>query len=136
MLEAAGSLSVRRRNLANQSDTQSHHRGSTAAAMPRCYSHVSKTMVLSVHLCPNRWSACPVSRRHFPRVRATEPEAMMGKTCYRPIMSRSRPAIDATATQRETHPLLAPAKQIDDTGFVYTRLHLQARVIPADCREV
>lgn len=50
-----------------------------AAAVPRCYSHVSKTIVLSWHLCPNRWSACPVSRRHLPRVRATEPEAMLRK---------------------------------------------------------
>lgn len=36
-------------------------------------------------------------------------------------MSLSRPAIDATATQRETHPPLAPAKKIYDAGFVYTR---------------
>lgn len=80
MVKAAGTL--RRRRLGNRSERQWHHRGGTAAAVPRRYSHVSMTMVLSVHLCPNRWSACPVSRRHLPRLRATEPEAMMIKTLY------------------------------------------------------
>lgn len=36
------------------------------------HSHVSMMIVLSWHWCPKRWRACPVSRRHLPRVRDTE----------------------------------------------------------------
>lgn len=103
MLKAAGTLS--RRHFGNQSERQRHHRGRPdAAAVPRCYSHVSKTMVLSVHLCPNRWSACPVSRRHLPRVRATEPEAMMRKTCYRSLVSLHQRSMQQQHSARPTYP--------------------------------